>query len=125
GNASSRASSGRRTFGWWRGKRKNPAWRLGFGMTETTSGRPSSGAGVRSTRTRGHASRHAGGGQDVGVGKGVFHGRHRLTAAPCTGTQGGNQGVSVATPGDTDTRPCTRLPGSAGSRERYFTPLCT
>src|SRR5690606_4670865 len=106
-------------------KRKNPAFGLGFGMTETTSGRPSSGTGIRSARARGHPGRHAGGGQDVGVGKGVFHRAHRRTRRPCTATKSCGQGVSAETTGVTETRTCTRLPGSTGSRERYFTPLCT
>lgn len=92
-------------------KAENPAPGPGFLVNLETDGYrlPSALARLRSAGARGHACRHAGGGQDLGVGADRHH-RGRIVA--WRGTAGKPPAHSPLTTGVTDTRTLTRLPGS-------------
>jgi hypothetical protein len=86
---------------------------------------PAEAVGFRSARTRGHPRRHAGGGEDVGVGEGMAHQAGMVARSGMPGKRRHYRSPAGGTTGVTETRTRTRLPGSKGSRERYLTPLCT
>ena len=89
---------------------------------------PSRNVGQRSARARGHARRHVGRGQDVGVGVMRVHEGANARMRPRGGCKSRRRGQRLggrgywANTGITDTRMRRRSPGSSGRRERYFAP---